>query len=134
MPRSHSKLVALRSPGAYLLLRTGWFLAPIATGATLAAAAMSAWAVWEPGAWEGDRPRFPAAGSVRSLKRGDLAHHRRAALVLEVKGDFCFAVRDMVEASGRADDCEISLGGRGRGTRSTSWRSTPARWHTRLAR
>ena len=102
-----------------------------------------------------DRPRYPAAGSVRPVEspspswlsiparglftgacivgavgsgktsacmhpfarqllgwRADDPRRRAAALVLEVKGDFCFAVRGMLETAGRADDYrELSLAG-----------------------
>ena len=167
-------LIALRNPGAYLLLRAWWFLAPLATGATLAAAVMSAWTVWGPGAQRnaiahGTLPPDPfdpsseeisltigelhhpiepveshtpswlsiparglftgvcIVGAVGSGKtsacmhpfarqllawRADDKERRAAALVLEVKGDFCFAVRAMLEEAKRADDYrELSLAG-----------------------
>lgn len=37
-----------RNAGAYLLCRAWWFLAPLVTGTTLAAATVSAWAVLGP--------------------------------------------------------------------------------------
>ena len=167
-------LVELRNPGAYLLLRAWWFLAPLLTGATLAAGAMSAWTVWGPGAGrqagaKGSLPPDPFDPSSEeiSLTVGELHHptdaaespspswlsipsrglftgvcivgavgsgktsacmhpfgqqllgwqakdpeRRAAALVLEVKGDFCFAVRGILEAAGReADYRELSLRG-----------------------
>ena len=42
----------------------------------------------------------------------DRAHRRAAGLVLEVKGDFCHAVRGILEEAGRGEDyIEIGLGG-----------------------
>ena len=38
-------MIELRTPGAYLLSRAWWFLAPLATATTLAAL-MSAWTAW----------------------------------------------------------------------------------------
>ena len=167
-------MIELRNPGAYLLLRAWWFLAPLATGMTLAAAAMSAWTVWGPAglrqaARRGSLPPDPFDPSSEeiSLTVGELHHpteavesgspswlsiparglftgvcivgavgsgktsaamhpfgeqllgwqagdpeRRAAALVLEVKGDFCFAVRDMLRAARREEDYrELSLGG-----------------------
>ena len=167
-------LVELRNPGAYLVLRAWWWLAPLATGSVLAAAAMSAWSVWGPAPRRKAVPRgvlppdpFDPASEEISLTVGELHHpteavesatpnwlsiperglytgvcvlgavgggktsaslhpfaeqllgwqasdpnRRAAALVLEVKGDFCFAVRDMLEAAGRGEDYrELSLDG-----------------------
>ena len=167
-------LIALRNPDAYLLLKAWWFLAPLATGTTLAATAISAWTVWGPSARMGATKRgslpphpFDPSSEEISLTVGELHHptdpvesatpswlsiperglftgvcivgavgsgktsacmhpfgeqllgwqagdpeRRAAALVLEVKGDFCFAVRDMLDAAGRADDYrELSLTG-----------------------
>ena len=167
-------MIELRNPGAYLLLKVWWFLAPLATVTTLAAAAMSAWTVWGPGARMGVPRRgslpadpFDPSSEEISLTVGELHHptepvesespswlsiparglftgvcivgavgsgktsacmhpfgeqllgwqakdpeRRAAALVLEVKGDFCFAVRDMLGAAGRGDDYrELSLAG-----------------------
>ena len=167
-------LVELRNPGAYLVLRAWWWLAPLATGSVLAAAAMSAWSVWGPAPRRKAVPRgvlppdpFSPASEEISLTVGELHHpteavesatprwlsiparglytgvcvlgavgggktsaslhpfaeqllgwqasdpnRRAAALVLEVKGDFCFAVRDMLEAAGRGEDYrELSLDG-----------------------
>ena len=74
-------LIALRNPGAYLLLRAWWFLAPLATGATLAAAAMSAWTVWGPGACRNAIARgtlppdpFDPSSEEISLTIGELHH------------------------------------------------------------
>ena len=74
-------LIALRNPGAYLLFRAWWFLAPLATGATLAAAAMSAWTVWGlgargKGAARGSLPPDPFDPSSEeiSLTVGELHH------------------------------------------------------------
>ena len=166
-------LIALRNPGVYLLFRAWWFLAPLATGSVLAAAAMSAWSIWGPSrrraAPRGALPKDPYradSGELR-LTLGELHHptepmeaqrpswltiperglftglaivgavgsgktsacmhpfaeqlfrwqasnpeRRCAGLVLEVKGDFCFAVRDMLEACGRGGDYrELSLDG-----------------------
>ncbi len=48
---------------------------------------------------------------------------RAAALVLEVKGDFCYAIRQMLTELGRADDyIELSLDGR------LSWNPLSATW------
>ena len=165
-------LIELRNPGAYLLFRAWWWLAPLATGSVLTASALSAWAVWGPGsrtrrAPHGALPTDPydAASDEISVTVGELHHptdavesasprwlsipdrglytgicivgavgsgktsacmhpfarqllgwqagdseRRAAALVLEVKGDFCFAVQEMLEATGRgADYRELSL-------------------------
>ena len=167
-------LIALRNPGAYLLFKAWWFIAPFATGTTLAAAAISAWTVWGPAARTGGAKRgslppdpFDPSSEEISLTVGELHHptepvesgspswlsiparglftgvcivgavgsgktsacmhpfgeqllgwqagdpeRRAAGLVLEVKGDFCFAVRDMLAAAGRAGDYrELSLNG-----------------------
>ena len=167
-------LIELRNPGAYLLFRAWWFLAPLATAATLAAALMSAWTVWGPAARRRTAARgllpadpldasseeisltvaelhhptepvesaspswlsIPArglftgiciVGAVGSGKTSACMHpfaeqllgwqagepeRRAAALVLEVKGDFCFAVRGMLEAAAREEDYrELSLEG-----------------------
>ena len=167
-------MIELRNPGAYLLLRAWWFLAPLVTAATLAAALMSAWTVWGPAvrrrtAAHGSLPADPFDPSSEeiSLTVGELHHptepvesaspswlsiparglftgicivgavgsgktsacmhpfavqllgwqagepeRRAAALVLEVKGDFCFAARGMLAAADREGDYrELSLGG-----------------------
>ena len=167
-------LIELRDPAGYLLLRAWWWLAPLAAGYVLAAAAMSGWQVWGPsfrgraearGPLPAD-PYDPASEEI-SLTVGELHHptdpvesaspqwlaiparglytgvcvlgavgggktsaslhpfakqllgwqakdkdRRAAALVLEVKGDFCFAVRDMLAAANREEDYrELSLDG-----------------------
>ncbi|MYB53717.1 MAG: hypothetical protein F4X77_16200 [Acidobacteriia bacterium] len=165
-------LIALHNPGAHLLLKAWWYLARLATGTTLAAAAVSAWTVWGPAARMGGVRRgslppdpFDLAGGEISLTVGELYHptapvesespswpsiparglftgvcivgavgsrktsagmhpfgeqllgwqpgdpeRRAAGLVLEVEHDFCFAVRDMLAAAGRAADYrELSL-------------------------
>ncbi|MDE2653711.1 MAG: TraM recognition domain-containing protein [Gemmatimonadota bacterium] len=54
---------------------------------------------------------YPFAQQLLSWRAGD-ARRRAGALVLEVKGDFCFQVRSILEDAGRADDyLEIGLGG-----------------------
>ena len=68
-------MVELRNPGAYLLLRAWWFLAPLATAATLAALMPSrsyrhcGWPqrprpVW-PALSASGPPRAPAPGNAR---------------------------------------------------------------------
>ncbi len=167
-------LIELRDPAAYLLLRAWWWLAPLAAGHVLAAAAMSGWQVWGPSFRRRPEARgplpadpFDQASEEISLTVGELHHptdpvesaspqwlaiparglytgvcvlgavgggktsaslhpfakqllgwqakdkdRRAAALVLEVKGDFCFAVRDMLAAANREEDYrELSLDG-----------------------
>ena len=49
--------------------------------------------------------------------------HRAAALVLEVKGDFCYDIRKILEEAGREDDyMELSLGGK------YQWNPLAAHW------
>ena len=53
----------------------------------------------------------PFASQLLSWQ-ADRAHRRAAGLVLEVKGDFCHAVRGILEEAGRGEDyIEIGLGG-----------------------
>ena len=52
---------------------------------------------------------LPFAEQILSHRASD-AERRAGALVLEVKGDFCFKVKKLLEACGRADDyVEVSL-------------------------
>jgi len=52
---------------------------------------------------------IPFAEQILSHRASD-AERRASALVLEVKGDFCFKVKKLLEACGRADDyVEVSL-------------------------
>ena len=54
----------------------------------------------------------PFADQLLSWNADDSAR-RAAALVLEVKGDFCYQIRDVLEATGRKNDyIELALGGR----------------------
>ena len=54
---------------------------------------------------------YPFARQLLSWQAGD-AGRRAGALVLEVKGDFCHQVRQILDAAGRGDDyLEIGLGG-----------------------
>ena len=60
---------------------------------------------------------YPFARQLLTWQADD-PRRRAAALVLEVKGDFCHQVRSILEDAGRADDyVEIGLGG--------SWRWNP---------
>ena len=54
---------------------------------------------------------YPFARQLLSWQAGD-ADRRAGALVLEVKGDFCYQVRQVLKDAGRGDDyLEIGLGG-----------------------
>ena len=54
---------------------------------------------------------YPFAQQVLAYRAED-KEKRAAGLVLEVKGDFCHQVRDILDKAGRAEDyCEISIGG-----------------------
>ena len=65
-------LIELRNPGAYLLFRAWWWLAPLATGSVLTASALSAWAVWGPGSRTKRAPR----GALRRRLGRDLRDGR----------------------------------------------------------
>ena len=167
-------LVQLRNPSAYALFRAWWWLAPLAAGSVLAAAALNAWRLWGPsgrrraGSRRGlppdpFRPDSPAisltvgelhhpvepaeaaspawlelperglytgicvVGAVGAGKTSACLHpfarqllgwqapdpeRRAAALVLEVKGDFCHDVHAILAACGREGDYrELALDG-----------------------
>ncbi len=167
-------LVQLRNPSAYALFRAWWWLAPLAAGSLLAAAALNAWQLWGPAARRRSRDRsslppdpFRADAPAISLTVGELHHpvepretaspawlalperglytgicvvgavgagktsaclhpfarqllgwqaadseRRAAALVLEVKGDFCHEVHSILAACGREGDYrELALDG-----------------------
>ena len=52
---------------------------------------------------------YPFANQIFAYRRGDAAR-RASALILEVKGDFCYKVREILRLHGRDDDyLEVSL-------------------------
>ena len=58
---------------------------------------------------------------------------RAAALMLEVKGDFCHDIRSILDGAGRGDDyLELGMGGSGNGIPSPLGGSIRTRWPTPL--
>ena len=90
------------------MIRPAWLLRPSTTTSHTTTGVLVVGAV---GSGKTTACMYPFAQQLLSWQ-ADRAGRRASALVLEVKGDFCHAVRGILEEAGRADDyLEIGLGG-----------------------